>query len=322
MINKLKFKSKKPFKAKALTVTKYVFWAFVILTFVRGMNSWVNNGETMAQTNNEIPYVVSGAAQGFAEAFSTDYLTFIPDDNQEYLDRVQPYLASSLRTNIPLDLAAAPKMTVEAAHVIDFKQINNEKADIFVKVDIFAEGVKPTLEEVDPTSTEEKLQSKKLTKYLQVPVAYKDKKLFIYDYPTFVNLKEDFKGEVVTVPELSSVDAELQEVMEKMTTDFFKTYSEGSSSQLAIYMLNGNEIKGYEGSLTFTGMNSVQVFDFVNEPGTEEKAEITEVVVYADSAWEDPQTKIVTDQHHTLLFKKENDRWLIKQFSGGWKQWK
>lgn len=318
-----KFRTKKPVNAYFLTVAKYVFWIFLIITFIRGVNSWVNGGQGSAEGNYEPPYVLSGASQGFASAFTIDYLTYDPKESEDYLNRVSPYFAKSLRATIPLETTSLKgPMKVVSANVIDIKEINENKADIVLKVDLVA-SVPQALEgsESSNDSLETKFEELKYSKYLQVPVAYKNDSFFVFDYPTFVNSPVNSEEEAQTIPELSTVDDGLKNEMEKMTNDFFKTFSEGTSSQIAIYMLDGKELKGYEGSFIFKSLKGIQVLDFTNKDGDQEKKDISDLIVYTESAWEDSETGLITNQHHTFLFTQENERWLIQRFSGGWKQW-
>ncbi|MEK5394023.1 conjugal transfer protein [Margalitia sp. FSL K6-0131] len=324
MKNPLKFKSKTPMKAKFIKIGKYVFWIFVILTFIRGINSYFKHNEVDAKVTNEIPYIISGAAQGFASAFATDYLTFNSQDTEEYSKRLAPYLSYGLKGDIPIDTNKDTQLTVNHANVVDLKQINNKRADIYIKVDIEARNVDSSVLQDQVGVNNDKVRNAKIVRYLQVPIEYEDNKLFVYDYPTFVNRTPETKGETAKIPDFPSVDGRLKETIEKMTTDFFKTYSSGSSSQLAVYMLNNQELQGYEGVLNFESLDNIQVIDFQKTKNTDTKtnSDVNEVLVYTTTSWIDPLTNMTSKQHHTFIYKYENDRWLIKQFSGGYKEWR
>lgn len=314
----MKLKTKKPSKVKLMKAGRIVFWLFLGLIFVRGIVTFFVDEQTVAKESNEQPYVISGAAQGFAEAFATDFLTYDPDKDVDHNEKINEYLARSLRSSLPLDLTTVEgKLQVNTAHVVDVKQKDLKHSDMVVKLAITSHAKAPN---PTPEAAETPVGPQVITRYLQVPIAYTGEKLYVYDYPSFINVSREFEGESAVLPDRLSIDSDQTiGAMEKNINDFFTAYSEGKSSQLRFYMVNGKEINGYEGMMKFESVELSSLFDMTNDPKAENKSKVKEIGAYTESSWEDSTTKARIVQRHYFLFELQEDgRWLVKEFQGGW----
>ncbi|CAI6329496.1 conjugal transfer protein (plasmid) [Bacillus subtilis] len=311
-------KSKKTGASKMnwMKVGRWVFWIVIALTFIRGLGTYVPH-KAESKEKVETPYIVSVAAQGFATSFVEDYLTYNKDNNNTDMDkRMSAYVASDLENSLPIDFTkVSSNVNVLTANVVDFKQTSENTSNMVVKAVLEVKQpykVQETENEDQPVEEEKNKGPQKVIRYVQVPLKYEKNNLYVYDYPSFVNYAESIKGKMVKSPVQSDVEDAVLNKITSVTNDFFKTYSSGTPGQLAIYTLNNKKINGYNGNLEFDELTGINVVKVQNEGGTDE------VKAYSESQWTDPVSGIKTTQHHYFLFQKDADKWLIKEFEGGW----
>lgn len=238
----------------------------------------------------------------FAESFTAHYFNWGSSEEKKKAreEKLKLFLAAGLDPQAGLNMQ---KVTWNAAHkgstIKKVEDLGNNKALItfYVNTELFRET-----EEDEP-------ETKSLSKYFVVPVAYDGQSYGVYELPKFTHMDEQttIKAEEQTGLQKASTSPDTTAVRKFLDT-FFKSYTEDSTDQLAYILEEGSDITGLNQSMTFLKVASADIYETDKDK---------EFVVNSKVIMQDPESEMQFYTDYELTVKKEGERFVVSSMNEG-----
>lgn len=286
-------------------IGKVLLWTLVVFLIFKGVGSILDNRgqdeltkviEDYRSAVEQREAMRSGAAS-FAENFVYDYYSFDGRSNQNYIQRVGKYLASSM--TIPKPMGSGVSVTVLSAKTTKISFEADTRMDVDVSVKVRYSGS----EDVTLSGSAISIEDKDLN--IRVPVAWKNEKYAVDAMPLLVPAED--AAEVARAPGYSGTEVSTKEKEEikQMVESFFKTYCEGSDQEVSYYLTSDSEIKhGLNGAVAFSNLKWVTAYYLETE---------NEYLAGASITVKDNGQDISQEMYLTLI--KQGSKYYIQKIS-------
>jgi len=292
-------------KAKWMVAVRYGIYAMLFIVMLRGIITFFVPNSVVNQAL-ETPVTVNEAAQSFAEAFAQNYFSFDVGKEDEYRKRLEPFVAKGLLADDMGVKLTAIRVGYEVKNTRTWHtaKVTDQTADIDVRLEI---------EKIEENATG---KNEVMYRYLRVPIAFNGTSYFVNDYPTVLPEPLIPVGEMASYPELSETSNEVKVNVQLALEDFLKAYSIDPPTKLRYFMLDGKEISGYNGKMTFDRTQSIRTF--LPAAAADQTTIVNQVIAYVTVLWQD-ENQVELKQNLTVELEFKDDRWYIKTFQGGFK---
>lgn len=256
-------------KNTVMKTLRIVLWVMLIFIFVRGIISCLQRDsaqeasqiiqdfrEEFAEYKDE-----SAELMGFAQNFAREYLTYERRREDDYAQRIRPYVSDDLYSRAGELTGFQGK--AEATYVQAYRKENYSETqyDIYVLADVAYE-----LEEVTERDGEETINTtvRNQTVTLKIPVFVENGKYVVEGIPMLVN--DSMKITEYSVPAFSGAavtDGRISLVTEAVTS-FLTAYYEQDQNVIEYYLTHDadrTKFSGLSGRYTFHKMEQVRCFE-------------------------------------------------------------
>ncbi|WP_046176721.1 conjugal transfer protein [Domibacillus indicus] len=276
----------------------WVLFSFMFLTVAVTLFSKTEKPYTPKATTVEAvenPAVKPEAVQ-FAKSFTTHYFNWgnSEEEKKKRQEKLKAFLAEGLDPQAGLNMEKVTWNSVyKSSAVKQVKERGSNKSLITFYVS--AEFSRETKDEDEP-------ETKNVSKYFVVPVAYDGHSYGVYELPKFTYMKEQttVKAEETGLQKASS-SPETSAVRRFLDT-FFKSYTEDSTDKLAYILEDGTRIAGLNKSMTFVKVASADIYE------GKKKGEYS---VQSEVIMQDPESDMQFHTDYELAVKKEGGRFVV-----------
>lgn len=275
----------------------WVLFSFMFLTVAATLFSKTEKTTAPKATtveHLENPAVKPEAVQ-FAESFTAHYFNWgnSEEEKKEREERLSPFLAEGLDPQAGLNVE---KVTWNSAYkgsvVKRVEERGNDKALVtfYVNVEVSRE-------------TKGKLETKSISKYFVVPVAYDGRSYGVYELPKFTHMEEKttVKAEKATGLQKASSSPEITAVRRFLDT-FFKSYTEDSTDKLAYILDDSTHIAGLNKSMEFVKVVSADIYEGQKKG---------QYIVQSEVIMQDPESEMQFHTDYELTVKKDGERFVV-----------
>jgi hypothetical protein len=278
----------------------FLFMFLVIIVTIFSGNDEVTAGKDI---EIEINQATTPEAIQFAENFLKDYFTWtLSEEGQEKREQAMvKYVAEELRdhSSFALDLK---NMTWNSKYIKSEIKNIEEKGEHLAYLTFLVE-----FEFTKASEGKDQPETKRLQKYIDVPVAHDGYSYGIFDLPKFTFLNEDETTiKSVGMERLDQADVSIANKINEFLPTFFKTYAEDEKEKLDYMLKNPDITEGLNGTMLFDSITNIQAF---NKEKNEN--EITEFIVFVEVKLIEPETKMPFLVNHQLELVIEDDRLLV-----------
>lgn len=264
-INKSNEKTMRPATRTFFKGVQTAIYISFIIIFALGIYQIVKSKQPKV-IKNIVEYNIaeseSETAKAFALAFTKEYLTYKNSDQEDYLERIRPFLINALSNTVRIDYSKGSSKVLDAI-VWKVDKLDAKHSNIIIRANI------ETINEVD-VIIEKDIQGKEVRRprieekvvYISIPIGYYEGSYLVDDYPVFVT-KPDRPSEASfdTYVGSRTVLEDIKQQIKEVLTNFFITYSTGNAGQIAYYMEDNRKIKGYEGEYIFNNIDTLDVYE-------------------------------------------------------------
>lgn len=319
-------KREKVKKPKSYTLRKLgaiCFWLLFSFMFLVVFINVFSSSEASVNESEEqvgINLTTQPEAIQFAKDFSREFFTWNIEDFDDRDERLAKYLAKGLNEKAGLMTNETEWNSIfKGVTLKQVKEISENKAHIILLV--HSEMNREVEKEVEVEKKDKKGKKKKaketkvetekksIQKYFVVPVMNNGSTLGVYNLPYFTNLEENTDLDV-GVNEMTKGLKDINDSKESTNIKnfldtFFVSYSEDSKDKLA-YILNDENVTGFNGSMNFIEVKDANIFK-----GTHDD----EYIVHAEVVFEEPELKTQFQSNYYLIVIKENNRYMVDEMN-------
>lgn len=310
-------KKVKMFKIKTTTfqkVGRIIFWTFFVFLVLRGIGSLFTPDETgkaEASIRNFEKSIgdkqrLESGGKSYAEAFAYEYMTYDPNDTDDYRQRLMRFLPAYMdEFGYTGNTYTSTQVLSSSTYDVEWISENQMNVSVWLNVEYKSENSSGEVSE-DTLNNEKKVKYKATG--LKVPVAYVNGRYAIEDYPVFVALPEKAN---INLKSFTGYNAEVEETKEitEVLNSFFKTYYSGSPGEISYYMQDSKEVKGLENSFLYNRMGNAEVF--VENKDSTDKKYIALVEVYIT----DPNSQKEIKQKYYINLTYDGQRYYIRDLN-------
>ncbi len=256
-------------KNTMMKTLRIVLWVILLFVFMRGVVSCLQRdsareaGQIIQDFREEFAEYKDDSAElmGFAQNFAREYLTYERRREDDYAQRIRPYVSDDVYSRAGELTGFQGK--AEAAYVQAYRKENysENQYDIYVLADVAYE-----LEEVAERDGEEIINTtvRNQTVTLKIPIFAENGKYVVEGIPMIVN--DSMKMTGYSVPAFSGAavtDGRVSLVTEAVTS-FLTAYYEQDQNVIEYYLTNDadrTKFSGLSGRYTFHKMEQVKCFE-------------------------------------------------------------
>ncbi len=299
------------------TVGRVILWIMVAFLLLRGIGSIlrpdpvkaINSQVTEFKDALDREFRVASEASAFAEGFAREYLTYKGGDGEEYKRRLAAYAPSRV-VSASIDLSNNDRASrVTDTQTVEVQWHSDSQVNILVQAKVVytisqaVAGEPEVPEAVLAAVTQVDIKEDNI--YIKIPVYTDGRRYVVEDLPVFVPRLE--KAEVqYTRHSGTAAGEEEAAAINEMLKNFFRTYYEGSDSELTYYMSDpGAGVKGMGGKFKFKGINEVLVYEDSSAGG---------YIALAEVLVADPNTLQEIRQGYHINIMKKDSRFYIAGF--------
>lgn len=286
---------------------KILLWILVIFLLFCGVKSILSQGEDDVlenmisdyQSESKIIEQTKIGGSAFAESFVYEYFTYNGQLNSDYLDRVNRYVASGVDIKNPN--SGVTEAEAISAQTINVHFINEKQMDI----DILSKIRYTALGGASPGEVSEQ------DIYLRVPVIAENVKkgkggnYAIGSLPMIIPSNEKAEARSISGYAGTEVNKDYKDELKVVLESFFKTYYEGTESEISYYVSEGANIKN--------SLASAFIFEKINQISATTDEKTGEVLVETKISIIDHGQPI--DQRLFLRVEEIKDKFYIKMIS-------
>lgn len=251
-------------KNTGMKILRVIFWVLLVFIFIRGIESIFkpNTQEKAEQmiTDFKEHYTQftnqNAEIMAFAQNFVKEYLTYEQKGENDYKNRLKPYVSTSI-LNCPgiNDFSATAKVTYVEAYRMEMYSAN--QADVYVLAEV--EYSNRFLEDDGQTYTTKVTTGQMI---LSVPVYYQNGEYVIENLPLMVtdDTLSDYMAETYYG---TTVSEEKAEKIETSIDNFLKAYFEQDESVINYYLSTAadkNAFTGLHGRFAYLGIDNIQCY--------------------------------------------------------------
>ncbi|MGL4571782.1 MAG: conjugal transfer protein [Clostridium sp.] len=246
---------------KAIRIALWVFIGFLMfrgaVTILRGSEAEKidkQNTEFLNKLNADTG--LENKAYSFAEAFTREYFTRVPDDLDDFKKRITKYTTEQLAS----DMNNSIRSEIISASAFSFEKYSKNQINVGVQAKI----------KVYTDSSESKDKNFKInlvTESIKVPIYIDDNKNMCVDaLPVLIAAPKLSEEKVVMYQGESVSDTDITNKIQDSITQFFKAYYELDQTQIDYFIADGAEkIGGVANSnIKFKGVNEMDVYQLPN----------------------------------------------------------
>lgn len=281
----------------------WVLFGFMFLTVTVTLFSKSDESKTpeaTAMEEVENPSIQPEAIQ-FAQSFTAHYFNWGSGEEKKKAreEKLKSFLAEGLDPQAGLN---KDKVTWNSAHkgsiLKKVEDLGNNKS--LVTFYVAAELSR----EVDG---EEELETKSISKYFVVPVAYDGTSFGVYELPKFTHIDEQttVKADEQTSLKKAASSPETSKVRIFLDT-FFTSYTEDSTDKLAYILEDGSRIAGLNKSMTFIKVAAADIYEGRNTG---------EYIVQSEVIMQDPESDMQFHTDYELAVKKDGERFIVSSIN-------
>lgn len=277
---------------------RWLVWAGLLLVFIRGIATFIRPaGPPAPPPVQPVATAEPAGLRSFPALFTTDYLSWTPNDTDTYRDRLKPYLSSGLDIDSGWTTGPARAQRVTGAWVHRVETVDDSHWRVTVAARVEIAAPVPADPQAQPSGQP---TSEVRVLYLSVPVAHVDEGWIVYDLPAILPAPERafaqeplLSGESVPDPDGG---------VKNLLTGFFQAYIQGVD--VSYYL-----VEGAPAPRTLTGFALESVGDIaVVRSGAETWA-------LAEIRLNDSLTGAVLNLRYTLQLTRQGGRWYIQTFA-------
>ncbi len=258
-------------KNTAMKILRYIAWAMLIFVFVRGVITiFAPDKETEVrhmiaafkadlngykELNNE--------AMAFAQNFAKEYLSYKVKAEQEYMDRIKPYVSEAVRSQSNIwDF----KNSATASYVQAYRmeQYGEKQLDVYVLAEITYTTNVLTEDQGKYTTDVKECQS-----VLKVPLYADNGKYVVESLPVFVSDTNGIKKYAVQNYFGTGIKENSKKEVVAAIGNFLKAYYEQDETVINYYLskdADKSKFEGLDGRYTFEKIVSANCYQ---EPGAD-----------------------------------------------------
>ncbi|HDB3129663.1 TPA: conjugal transfer protein [Staphylococcus aureus] len=245
----------------------------------------------------------------FSKEFAQKYLTYkSSESNTDRNERLRPYFVKEMNdgAGIEIDDTKDTESKVESLDLKGIEDAGDNKGYITLRTNLKqTEYIKEEKKKGKKKEEVKTPKDKQVTKYLTVPVIYKDGSYAVYEYPKFTKVNENdvvsykYRNSDLTVNNNAETD------VKKFLNTFFEVYASESKDKVAYMLGKGVHVNTLEGDLKF---NKIENLDLYNTKG-----DTNDLTAIVDVKFNDDIGTIYTTRYHIKL-KEQDDKYLITKF--------
>lgn len=254
-------------------VARVIFWILLIFIFFKGIihmltpntdaeevRKMLNDFKAQYEDNTQ----ESEGVYGFAQNFIKEYLTYSNDYEEEYKERIKPYVTDDVYNTELLDFKGNSEVTYVEAYKKE--KYSKNQVDVYVIAD-----VQYAIQEISEDGENYDTLIKTGTSIVKVPIYMKNSKYVVEDIPEFVsdNMKlENHESQQYAAEEITE-ESEI-EVVREFLNNFFKAYYEEEQSVIDYYIKQGikkEKFSGLKGRYLFVEISDFKLYQNVDEEG-------------------------------------------------------
>jgi hypothetical protein len=276
------------------------FMFLVVTVTVFSKTNTENTPEAIPMEEAENPSVKPEAVQ-FAQSFTVHYFNWGSGEEKkkEREEKLTFFLADGLDPQAGLN---TEKMTWNSAHkrstVKKVEDMGDNKALItfYVNTELSRE-----------TEDEGEAETKSLSKYFVVPVAYDGETYGVYELPKFTYLDEQttVKADTQNGLKKAAASPETSHVRQFLDT-FFASYTEDSTDKLAYILEDNSRISGLNKTMTFVKVAAADIY---------EGEETGQYIVQSEVVLQDPESDMQFHTDYELAVKKDGGRFVVSSIN-------
>ncbi|WP_050179633.1 conjugal transfer protein [Domibacillus robiginosus] len=303
---KMKQKPQRPRGYMARKTGAAAFWvlfSFMFLVVAVTLFSKTNDDPLPQATRaeeTENPSVKPEAVQ-FAQSFTAHYFNWGSGEEKkkEREKKLSSFLAEGLDPQAGLN---TDKVTWNSAHkgstLKKVEDLGNNKSLVTFYV---------TAELTREVDGEDEPETKSISKYFVVPVAYDGTSYGIYELPKFTHIEEQttVKADHQIGLQKAASSPETSRVRTFLDT-FFTSYTEDSTDKLAYILEDGSRLAGLNKSMTFVKVASADIY---------EGPKTGEYIVQSEVVMQDPESDMQFHTDYELAIKKDGERFVVSSIN-------
>ncbi|MCM3791271.1 conjugal transfer protein [Domibacillus indicus] len=271
----------------------FMFLIVAVTLFSKTEKTTAPKATTVEHLEN--PAVKPEAVQ-FAESFTAHYFNWgnSEEEKKQREEKLSAFLAEGLDPQAGLGMDKVTwNSTYKGSTLKKVEDLGNNKSLIvFYVTTIFSRE-----------TIGDELETKPVSKYFVVPVAYDGTSYGIYELPKFTHLDEK-----------TTVQADYQNGLQKASSSpettavrrfldtFFKSYTEDSTDKLAYILDDGTHIAGLNKSMEFVKVASADIYEGQKKG---------EYIVQSEVIMQDPESKMQFHTDYELAVKKDGERFVV-----------
>lgn len=253
----------------------------------------------------------------FSKEFAEKYLSYkSKEDREKRTARLSPYFIKEMEDGSGVEFPNDKEIesSVENVDLKGIEESGKDRSYITLKVDLKQTEYKTEKKEKEVKDGKKKKKVKedvkvpkehKVSKYLTIPVIYKNGSYAVYEYPQFTKVEENkavsYKN---NNDNLVPTTGKKNEVKEFLNT-FFDVYANESKDKIAYMLSDGVNVNTMEGNLQFVEIEDVEIFN--------EKDDSNKLTTVVDVKFKDDVGTIYTSRYHIELAKKDG-KYVVTQF--------
>lgn len=303
---KMKQKPQRPRGYMARKTGAAAFWVlFSFMFFVVAVTLFSKTNDDPSPQATRVEEVenpsVKPEAVQFAQSFTAHYFNWGSGEEKKKKreEKLAAFLAEGLDPQAGLNM---DKVTWNSAHkgstLKKVEDLGNNKS--LVTFYVTAELSREVDEEGEP-------ETKSISKYFVVPVAYNGTSYGIYELPKFTHIEEQttVKADQQTGLQKAASSLETSKVRTFLDT-FFTSYTEDSTDKLAYILEDGSRIAGLNKSMIFVKVASADIY---------EGPKTGEYIVQSEVVMKDPESDMQFHTDYELAVKKDGERFVVSSIN-------
>lgn len=297
---------------KAGIITFWCLFGFILLMSLLMFFALIGGGgKEKQQQVQEKPQnqATMQPAVEFSKEFAQKYLTFkSSESNTDRNKRLRPYFVKEMHdgAGIEIDDTKDTESKVESLDLKGVEEAGNNKSYITIRANLKqTEYIKEEKKKGKKKEEVKTPKDKQVTKYLTIPVIYKDGSYAVYEYPKFTKVNEN---DVVSYKESNSnltVNNSAEPDVKKFLNTFFEVYANESKDKVAYMLDNGVNVNTLDGDLKFSKIENLDLYN--------KKGDTNDLTAIVDVKFNDDIGTTYTTRYHINL-KKQDDKYVITKF--------
>lgn len=253
----------------------------------------------------------------FSKEFAEKYLTYKSEqDREERTATLSPYFIKEMEDGSGIELPNDKEVesSVKSVDLKGIEESGKDRSYITLKVNVKQTEYKTEQKEKEVKDGKKKKKVKKdvkvpkhseTSKYLTVPVIYKNGSYAVYEYPQFTKVNEkdavSYKADDSNLVPATGQKTDVK----KFLNTFFEVYANESKDKIAYMLDNKVNVNTMEGNLKFVEIGDINIFN--------EKDDSNNLVAVTDVKFKDDLGTVYTSRYHIELTKKD-DKYIVTQF--------